>query len=380
MISRGLSLRHIRQSAVQKLIWKANENDPLKHNASHLSLYYQFPTEPTEVTKIMGSPHVFNSEYNKFLRTIGMTPIMIRQPALDIMKHIEDNTSHNDCENQKIILYGDPGHGKTQTLAHVLHYIQSDKRHFLIHFRWLKRFTLSPKEYNVSTSRPGRIDTPLDAALLLHQIRTQNEALLTQYKDTLVCSQDYKWSAREETKAGEPLEALIDHGINRVIHASDCLAVLLKELMIAADSGKIKLLSVIRRANFLFHYRSGSIKHPDYKWILVDEMTVARAIKKLIKGSHKNSLVIASCDDKLSNSQNQTPETVLPEDGIEYFRDSKRILVPKFNRIEFENCMNMYQDIGWLSRPESKTPEVRDELRFISGMNPYEVYMLCKAL
>lgn len=358
--------------------WKTDQNDPRKHDTSHLGLIYEFPKEPSEFLPIVGREKIFNKEYTGFLKTIDMVPIMVRKPALTVMDKMRENLTKT--ENEQILIYGDPGHGKRHTLAHLLHFNYLEQNRFLLHLGSLGKLACGPKEHKLSTSRPGRIDTPLDSAAMLQIIRVENQEYMAKNKDSLVCSKDYKWSAREVTKAGEPLDAIIDHGLNRVIHSSDCLAVLIKELMLAADEGKIKLLTIMNKVDWLFHYYAGQLKHPDFKRVTVDEMTVPRALKKLIKSDHKNSLLIATCDDLATNQQNQTPETILPEDGITYFEKAHRILVPKYSRLEFENCYNFYQDIGWLTRPESRTQEVRDEVRFLSGLNPYHVWYLCKPL
>jgi small subunit ribosomal protein S29 len=303
---------------------------------------------------------------------------MVRKPsltAMDYTRRVKPNS-----ENLRVLFYGDKGHGKTHTLTHLIHYLHLQQEHFIIHIREMKKFTRSPWEFSASTSRPGRVDTPLNAAMLLQQFKLQNSALLVKHQEDLLCSQDYKWSLREVTKSGEPLVNVIEHGINRVIHASDCVSVLFKELMMAADSGKIRLASVLDNVRFLFLRECGVLKHADFKKVLVDEMTVARAIKKLIRGSYKNGLVLATCDDKLSPKQDQTPQESIGQEGWDHFDPFLPIHVPKYSREEYETCMNFYQDIGWLTRPESRTREVRDEIRFVSGLNPGQVHYLCQAI
>lgn len=391
MLIRGISLRQVRwtsQIALERftqipqrdLIWKTEENNPLKHDASHLGLYYILPGEQ-ECSSIFGHPSPFRKEITYFYKTIDVMPIMVRKPSLTAIDFLKKATEEVEAKpNQKMLLYGDRGHGKTHSLTHIVHYHQCSGKRFIFHARDIKRFTIALKENPSSTTRLGRIDTPLHAALLLQQIKTQNEKLLEELRDTLTCSQDYKWSAREITKAGEPIEYIITHGINRVIHSSDCLAVLVKELMLAAEAGKIRLTTVIDNANFLFHYHAGSSKHSDFKRILVDEITVARALKKLIRGNYKGGFTLATCQDPLTSRQNLRPEEILGDDGMDHFNGAEMIHVPKYSRVEFENCMNLYQDVGWMTRPESRTREVRDEIRFVSGLNPGEVFNLCRAL
>lgn len=368
-------LRHIPS---ERLVWKANENDPRKHNKSHEGLFYDLPLDEKENFAIWGDKSPYDLKVRRFYSILGQQPLMIRQHALQAMDYLRKVDYSKP--NLRILFYGDKGHGKTHTLAHLLHYLHLNQDHFIIHIREMKRFARGLIEPVASTSRPGRIDTPLSSAMVLQQFKMQNANLLEKYNDTLLCTRDYKWSLRELTKAGEPLINVADHGINRVIHASDCLAVLFRELTSAADEGKIKLASVLDNVQFLFQEQAGTLKHPDHKKLLVDEITVARAIKKLIKGAHKGGVTLATCDDKLSTKQNQTPREVLGLDGWNHFDPCLPVHVPKYSRKEYESCMNFLQDVGWLCRPESKTEEVRDEIRFISGLNPGEVVLLCKPL
>lgn len=390
MLSNSIRLNQIRrisQAAFEKLkvvpqdrlVWKAEEDDPRKHTSLHEGLFYQLPKDESTLIKIFGEASPFNSVSAKHYKTLGIMPLMVRQPALTALDYLK--RLNYSSPNVRMLFYGDYGHGKSHTIAHLLHYTQLMQEHVVLHVRQMRKFTRSPFDISESTTRPGRIDTPLNSAMQLQQFKVQNFDLLEKYKDTLVSSQDYKWSQREITKAGDPLVNIVEHGINRVNHASDCLAVLIKELILAADEGKIKLASFLDDISFLFSYEAGILKHNDFKKVLVDEITVARAIKKLIKGTQKNSVVLATCDDgSLSKKQNLTPREVLGLDGWSDFDPCLPIHVPKYSRKEFESCMNFYQDIGWLCRPESRTVQVRDEIRFVSGLNPQQVEYLCQSL
>lgn len=381
-------VRRISQAALERLkhiptkglVWKANEDDPLRHSRTHEGLFYQLPSEQ-KLLKIFGHQSPFDIETTKYYKALGTMQLMVRQPALAAIDYLTKlDQSQHQVPNVRMLFYGDKGTGKTHTLTHLLHYLHSKQEHFVIHIREMKKFTRSPWEFCESVSRPGRIDTPINAAILLQQFKVQNANLIEKHKENLKCSRDYKWSQREITKAGDPLISVADHGINRVNHASDCVAVLFKELMLASDNGTIKLASFLDNVKFLYHEFAGVLKHKDLKHVLVDEITVARAIKKLIKGTQKNSVVLATCDDKLALKQKQTPREILGIHGWNDFDPCLPINVSNYSRKEFESCMNFYQDIGWLCRPESKTEQVRDEIRFISGLNPSEVAYSCLSI
>lgn len=371
------ALENLRPISGENLVWRANQDDPRLHTSIHEGLHYILPKEQ-DCRPIFSYTSPFDIETTRFYRTIGMVPLMIRQPSLEAMHYIKNIKP--DMPNVRILFYGDKGHGKTHTLTHLIHYLHLHQEHFIIHIREMKKYARSPLSMDESTSRPGRIDTNTSALRQLRQFKAQNTNLLEKYKDVLKCSQDYTWSLREHTKAGEPLTNVIDHGTNRSLHASDCLAVLFKELMLAADAGHIKLASVLDNVRFLFLREAGVLKHKDHKRVLIDEITVARAIRKLIKKNYKNGLVLATCDDKLSSEQNQIPQDIIGPDGWDHFDPFIPLNVPKYSRKEYESCMNLYQDIGWLTRPEVRTQEVRDEIRFLSGLNPGQVHYICQSL
>lgn len=372
------SLERLKTIPKNQLVWNSNENDPLKHTSAHESLFYQLPQDD-QIVHIYGHKSPYHEKkIAQYYDNLQMKPIMVRKPALTAIDYLKQ--ADKSLPNVRILLYGDVGQGKTHTLIHLLHYLHRTQKFFIVNFRNIRQTVTSPTDYEESNSRPGRINTPIDSAITLQQFRIQNAALLEKYQDELVCTSDYVWSAREKTQIGEPLIKVAEHGINRVIHASDCVAVLLKELALAADAGKIRLATVIDNVKYLFNDRASIIKHKDYKFIMVDEMTVPRSVKKLIRGNQRNSFTIATCDDPTNPNQNQTPREVLGTQGWAHFNPCLPIHVPKYSRQEFESCLNLYQDLDWLARQEARTQEARDEVRFISGMNPAEVAQICASL
>jgi len=91
----------------------------------------------------------------------------------------------------------------------------------------------------------------------------------------------YTWSIREVTEKGDPLINVVDHGIGRMKHSSDCYAVLLKELKLLANKGACKLMVLCDSVNVL--YGKPKVKHPDGRVISVEEITLSRAFMKLFQ-------------------------------------------------------------------------------------------------
>ena len=92
-------------------------------------------------------------------------------------------------------------------------------------------------------------------------------------------SKQYVWSQREITEPGDPLKNILEHGINRIKHSSDCMAVLLKEIKAQACEGKFRALVVADKANVF--YEKGKVKYPDKSLVEIENITIARAFKKL---------------------------------------------------------------------------------------------------
>lgn len=367
-------LDRLRTIPKSSLIWESSESDPTKHDDSHQSLIYRLPQ--TDFLTIYGRTSPFDKHITQHYETLGLFPMMIRKPALTAFDYYR--RANFNAPNIRLLLYGNVGHGKTHSLAHIVHYLHNMKDCVILQIRDLKKLLHTPQEHTASITRPGRIDTPIETAIALKQFSLQNAYVLGHLGANLACSRDYKWSAREITSAGEPLMNVAEHAVNRVTHATDCFAVLLKELAIAANNGIIRLVTILDDVAYLFDERAGELKHKDYKFMYTDELTAARAIKKLVKGSHKNSMLIAACDRPKTPKALQTPKHLLGLEGWNSFDPFLPIHVPEYSREEFESHMNMLQDIDWITRPEARTEEMRDELRFVSGMNPLELDKLCR--
>ena len=66
--------------------------------------------------------------------------------------------------------------------------------------------------------------------------------------------------------------------------------------------------------------------------------------------------------------------------GFKDFDPFIPIEVPVYTDKEMESCLNYYIDRKWIQRPAAKTPEGRNEIKFLSGFNPLETYEICCTL
>jgi hypothetical protein len=119
----------------------------------------------------------------------------------------------------------------------------------------------------------------MDSAIWLQQFRAQNASLL--HKLDLRASRKYTWSLRETTEKGDKLTDVIEHGIHRIKHSSDCVAVLCKELKEQANDGKFRMLVAVDQVNSF--YGKPNMRLPDLSWADIEDLTIVRAFKKLFK-------------------------------------------------------------------------------------------------
>lgn len=75
--------------------------------------------------------------------------------------------------------------------------------------------------------------------------------------------------------------SIVEHGINRIKHASDCMAVLLKELKLNSEKGNCRLMVIADKANAF--YEPTMLVFPDRTCATADDITIVRAFKKFFK-------------------------------------------------------------------------------------------------
>ncbi|KAI1301449.1 28S ribosomal protein S29, mitochondrial [Halotydeus destructor] len=354
------------------------ETDPAKHNAGHEGLFYIVPPEVRDRVMALEGLRDEQEEMFKFLDEAAL---IVRKPALEIIDKLE-RTDFSLPVN-RYVLHGPFGSGKSMTLNHVLHY-GLVKEFLLVHIsqassRWFNK----PQDMSPSESRTGRLDLPTDSAMWLQQFKTRNAAILPRLN--LTTSQKYTWSLREITEAGEPLTNVVEHGINRMKHASDCVAVVLKELKKSSKEGSCRLLVTCDIVN-TFYSKTAEVRHPNQMEAAVDHFTIGRAFKKLFLNDWNNGAVIAGVDSKpyysvlhkalWPNIPSDLPKHLLTEEGFNDFDPFIPIRVAKYSEKEIENCLDYYTEKLLLQRDESRTPAGRQEMKFLSSANPLDLYKL----
>lgn len=302
---------------------------------------------------------------------------MVREPATELIKYL--NSANYSCPTIKYVLYGVPGAGKSMTLAHILHY-GFESKFILVHTPWPSYWFFKCKEIANSTTKPGFVDIPLDAAKWLLHFKTQNASLLRSLN--LTVSNEYVWSKRETTAAGASLVDLVDLGINRIKYASDIIVALIKELKFNCNQGKCKTLAVLDGFNIFFSYKT-KLKGEDKKMIPPMKVSVTEAFLEISKSDWINGAVVLSLDQLAvfhTKPDSCLPLYLLEKEGFEHLDPFVPIYVPEYSAKEVERCLDYYTERRWLQHENSKTEEGRQELAFLSNHNPYTLMQLCNSL
>lgn len=112
--------------------------------------------------------------------------------------------------------------------------------------------------------------------------------------------------------------SIVDHGINRIKHASDCMAVLLKELRLNSEKGNCRLMVVADKVNAL--YERSTLLFPDKMYATADNITIARAFKQFFHKDWVSRVMLYFA----SNSSHHSPQA----NGVVIASVDKKLVVP----------------------------------------------------
>lgn len=268
--------------------FRTQENNPLNHTKDHEAKFYRMPAE---TKKLLFSHGGFPKSFEIHVKTFAENCLMIREPALDVINCLKKLDYSKPAV--KFVLYGKPGTGKSLSLAHILHY--GHKAGFLlVHVPWVGSWMRRCKEYCNSVTKDGYVDLPLDSAAWLIHFKAQNHEILS--NPELTVSQDYQWSKREVTPKGAHLLELIDHGINRVKYASDCVVVLAEEIKKLSNEGKFRTLVAIDGYNAFF-YPHVRVYTEKKEAVPPGKVTITEAFLNLTKHDWCNGVNVLTVDE-----------------------------------------------------------------------------------
>lgn len=366
--------------AVQEQLprFRTLENNPILHTDNHVAKFYRIDDSVKQkLFQHGGIPPLLNLQ----MKTFRENCLMVREPALEISSYLKEiNFSHPAV---RFVIYGKFGTGKSSTLAHLLHYGYLSK-FLILHVPWVSSWTKQSKEVVDSEFKENMFDLPAESTLWLQHFASQNRELME--KLDLRTTQKYTWSEREVTEKGEPLMSVVDHGIQRGRHSSDCLAVLLKEIKILSESNKFKTMVVIDGVNAFFNKPNVYIlRRPDKSVINPTEITICKAFMKILRNDWNNAVIITSVDIVPFNRRYTcrdpvTPWALLGKEGFESLDPFIPVETKNYSEKEFDSAYEYYIDRLWLQSERGRTETGRKQLKFLSGYNPDAFMKLCDPL
>ena len=274
---------------------------------------------------------------------------------------------------RRFLLYGPYGTGKSSTVAHVLHWAAA-AGWLLVHLPEADRWGLRFRELAASPTDPQLIDHPVDAGQWLTHFRTQNAARLAELD--LRTSELYTWSRREATETGVPLSDLVDLGVARGKHASQCVHALLAELKAHASAGRCKLLMAVEKVNAF--WCDSAARREDGSKVPFGDMTVVRAAEQLLRPDWSGGAVLATVAPVRGGpAGSHLPRHLLGADGWRALEPFVPLRVDDMSRSETYTMIDYYCERRWLQAAAAGTERGKQELFFRSGGNPGKLAEIC---
>lgn len=351
--------------------FRTSETSPDAHRLHHTAKFYRLNADVKRQLFVQGG---LPKTYDRQLKTFGEPCLMVRRPALELMHYIR--TSDLSRPAVRYVLYGRDGSGKSLTLSHVLHY-GHEAGFLLVHVPWVPNWFKKPKEKVNSTTREGCIDLPIDAAAWLIHFKAQNAHLLPQLD--LRCSRDYVWSKRETTPAGATLLELIEHGIARIKFAADTVAVLLAELKAHSTAGRCKTMVAIDGYNAFFYPRT-LIKTDQKASVTPGQVTLTQPFVDMTAADWSGGVCVLVADRlalDADRAASELPRYLLGKEGWEHLDPMVPVRVDNYTEQEYKSCIEYYVNRRWIQDTKEGFEE---ELKFLSGANPYALMQLCRSL
>ncbi|GJQ78999.1 mRpS29 [Trypoxylus dichotomus] len=350
--------------------FRTSEDNPLNHSLNHEARFYRLPPPvKNQLFQYGGLPKTFEIQ----IKTFAESCIMVRKSTLNIIECL--NAIDYSKPVVRFVLYGNKGSGKSLTLAHILHYGHANK-FLLVHVPWVGSWMRRCKEYSNSTTKEGFVDLNLDAVAWLAQFKHQNLELLN--NPEFIISNEYAWSKREITPKGSKLLDLVEHGINRVKYASDCVVAVAQEIKLLSSSAKCKTLVAIDGYNAFF-YPNTRVYTDKKEMVHPHKVTLTTAFLALTEYNWTNAVCVLTVDEIAIAEKDQIshfPKYLLGKEGFEHLDPFIPIHVPNYTSKEFTSCMEYYKDRKWVQ----DFPGINEELRFLSNANPYKLMQMCGPL
>lgn len=381
--------------------FKCAVNSPLKHEMHHVGKFYTLNN--ADISKIDPFQESLSKEFYAESKAFQETNLMIRKPAVEIINYLKNLDLTKPAV--RFILFGEQtGIGKRSTLFHLMHYAYLDNW-LTINIPNCSSILRITKETSPSFYKEGRVDTPLEANNFLKRFSIHNQKLLKTLN--LKTTKEYKWSMRDSTPAGTPILELIDYANERIKYSSDICAAIMREIKLQAAAKNFKVFVSIDGVNSYFG--PTRIKREDKSEVPVDDITIVRSFKKLLKNDWTNAVIVGSIGNlgvvlpapnrrkkyydstipvplrrrvecKLHYEGPLTPIHLLKKEGFYYLEPFVPVEVSNYSDQEVLNCHEFYKYKDWLQSEEACTDDGRQELIFLSGNNPEQFRRVCSTI
>uniref|UniRef100_A0A914HBD4 Small ribosomal subunit protein mS29 n=1 Tax=Globodera rostochiensis TaxID=31243 RepID=A0A914HBD4_GLORO len=319
--------------------------------------------------------------YNKQLETLRECVWLYRQQTHEVFNCLHE-VDVAQRPALRLVLWGRFGTGKTITLNQLIQLAHS--RGYII-FTVQDAMKWSRDNYRpiqMSTYKPGRVDSPWWAVRLLNNFKRQNSASwdkLAQLKTTKF----YQWTKAETTPEGKPLTDIVEMGLTAPYLATDCLGALCRELRAHASAGSIKLLVAIDKANGLFG--KCVVKRADRKIASSEELSLNISIRKFLMPIWSNGLC-AMIADKAAISDARDHLSVCPTDprslfgdkGYEQIEPFVSVETKSYSESEFNVIHDYYLEKNWIRQKKGPDgEEAKRQIMYLSAFNPFFYERLC---
>jgi len=256
------------------------------------------------------------------------------------------------------------------------------KGFILVHFPWIPLWTSWVKELVPSLNKEGFFNHTVDAVAWLVHFKTQNIELIQ--KLNLVTGKDYEWNKREMTPKNSPLLDLIEHGISRPAHASECFSALVEELKEQSSQKKCKTMVLADGINSIYYFntRRLRIKENRRKIISPTHITAFEAMENIMKPDWSGGVVIVTVDTLATGHderESDLPRYLLKREGWELFDPFVPIEVHNYTSQEVQTTIDYYLERKWLGHPGCSTEEGRLELEYLCTKNPLTLMTICNS-
>ncbi|KAF8363807.1 dap-3, partial [Pristionchus pacificus] len=337
------------------------------------------------------------STMRKQCETLSECVSLVREPLVEVISWMD--SSSVDHPSVRLCLWGPFGTGKTITLNQTTNsgiekgwaIVHHRSGLFIISINKRERessllyaamdLTRQVQEVEMSTFVSGRINDPVNAAIILNEFKTSNSHLWSKLGE-LKTHRSYEWTKKEKTDQGKSLTEIVEMGLSAPFLSSDCVGGLFRELRLHASEGNIKLLVAIDDANSL--WGKTLVKRADRTYANASDLTLVQHYRRLLNDDWSNGTVVLVADKKeISDARDKitvprhTPMECFGVDGLMDIEPFVPIETGLYSDDEIKSLHEYYVQKNWLSSNKAQSEAGLLEMKHVSAFNPYYFERIC---